>query len=139
MHLYLDTEFNSFGGDLISIAIVSAPSHGPALEFYEVQHWFNLDLHPWVKENVIPKLGKASVSREAVRHRLHNFLSAIPSPVIHADWPEDFVHLFGLLAGKDGMGFIRGLRAQYVPQITTQPTNPHNALSDARALMEAMT
>ena len=54
MSLYLDTEFNGFGGELVSMGIATGASGN---HFYEVlphpDKW-----HPWVAENVVPILDK---------------------------------------------------------------------------------
>lgn len=52
MRLFIDGEWNSFGGDLISLALVAEDGR----EWYEVLDC--VDPHPWVAENVIPKLGR---------------------------------------------------------------------------------
>ena len=67
-NLYIDTEFNEFGGELISMALVT----GTGFEFYEVLECPNPG--PWVKENVIPILGKEPVSKEVFQDKLFNFL-----------------------------------------------------------------
>ncbi|WP_141617552.1 hypothetical protein [Myxococcus sp. AB036A] len=61
MRYYLDTEFNGFGGELMSLALV--PSD-PALEsFYVAVEWVG-PTDPWVETHVVPYLGSAIVSRE---------------------------------------------------------------------------
>ena len=57
-NLYIDCEFNEFGGQLISMALVT----GTGFEFYEVLDCPNPG--PWVKDNVIPILGKEPISKE---------------------------------------------------------------------------
>ena len=50
MRYFLDTEFNGFGGELISLALV--PEHGHD-EYYAVLPLPD-ELHPWVERNVVP-------------------------------------------------------------------------------------
>jgi hypothetical protein len=52
MRYFLDTEFNGFGGDLISLALV--PEYGDR-EYYAVLP-LPEELHPWVARNVVPYL-----------------------------------------------------------------------------------
>ena len=61
MRYFLDTEFNGFGGELISIALV--PEYGDQ-EFYAVLP-LPAYLHPWVERHVIPYLGNVPQSLEA--------------------------------------------------------------------------
>ena len=53
MRYFLDTEFNGFGGALISLALV--PEHG------DQEYYATLPLpepvHPWVERHVVPYLG----------------------------------------------------------------------------------
>lgn len=136
--LYLDTEFNGFGGALMSVALV--PSTPGAAEFYRV-----LDLHfrpePWVEHHVIPHLGRASESRDVVSAALAEYLRSVASPVLVADWPTDFEHVLALLITGPGqmqrvpdfgMEFMRleGFNTAYHSKV------PHNALHDARALRD---
>nr|MBA4771246.1 hypothetical protein [Sphingobium sp.] len=52
MRYFLDTEFNGFGGTLISVALV--PEHGDQ-EFY-VSLPLPDEIEPWVAKHVIPYL-----------------------------------------------------------------------------------
>jgi len=52
MRYFLDTEFNGFGGALISLALV--PEIGDQ-DFY-VSLPLPAEIHPWVEKNVIPYL-----------------------------------------------------------------------------------
>ena len=132
--LYLDTEFNSHGGEFISIALVSADGH----EFYAVAGT-PADVHPWVAEHVIPFLDADPVGLDAVRDGLAAFLRQFNQIEVVADWPADFEHFFRLLTGATFM-------TAYCPQMAAimaqppkdpEPAVPHNALSDARALLDA--
>lgn len=105
MRLYLDTEFNGFGGELMSLALVPAD---PALpNFYEVVKW-QAPLDPWVAKHVVPFLDMPPVSREAAGFALARYMCEASAPIVVADWPEDFTHLLGLLV--TGPGTMR-----YVP------------------------
>lgn len=130
--MWLDCEFNGFGGSLISMGIAAADGS----EWYEVLECASPT--PWVAENVIPVLNKPAVPFTALQASLVAFLKRFESPEIVADWPEDFSHLNrALLAGVG--------RTYKVPNFTMAmkydlpPTSkiskvPHNALEDAKAL-----
>jgi len=133
MTLFLDTEFNSFGGALISIALVSDKG-GKGSEFYAVLD-LPPDLHPWVEQHVVPVLGRAPQTRAIVRRRLIEFLSRHTGEIVVADWPEDLMHLLRLLGGGERQHPLR-LDMQLVSDAQTEPKIPHNALSDARALRD---
>ena len=135
MRLFLDCEFNEFGGDLISMAIVSECDR----EFYEV---VAIPEKPgsFVAEHVLPKLEKQPIGFEAFDLLLAEFFrdAADEGCEIVADWPADFEHLNSAFsrAGRNlgwklplecTMRLVRG-------DDTIAPENPHNALSDARAL-----
>lgn len=51
MPLYLDTEFNGHGGELISMALASTGG----THFY-VELPLPQNVQPWIAENVVPKL-----------------------------------------------------------------------------------
>ena len=86
MKLYLDTEFNGWHGQLISMALV--PEDLALPEFYcelEVRG----QIEPWVKENVVPHLNMVPVSYSQFQDRLANYLWQAGDCVIVADWPDD--------------------------------------------------
>ena len=128
--LYLDTEFNGFGGKLISLALVSDQGS----EFYTV-----LDLpskvHPWVAEHVVPFLMLDPEPDHLSRFRLKHFLEKHAGEPIIADWPEDFVHLLNCMCEPNGVSFQIEMDMTLVNSGELKPEVPHNALSDARALM----
>lgn len=136
--LYLDTEFNGFGGGLMSLALVSETPGGK--EFYRVVQCFG-QVDPWVAQHVVPHLGEPAVSREDAAHALARFLWDVNAPVIVADWPTDFEHLLGLLiTGPGQMVRVPDLGMEFVglPGFNTADHSaaPHNALADARALRD---
>lgn len=133
MNLYLDTEFNGFGGELISMAIVAESGE----RFYEVLP-LPIIIYPWVYVNVIPHLDKSSVSTPKFKFLLWDFLGKFKSPIIFCDWHEDAVHFFKMLSGPD---YATSISYECSLQLLTGDTYsnskvPHNALSDAIALME---
>lgn len=137
MALYIDTEFNGFRGSLISMGIVSSCTED---SFYEVRKTMQRGargLHPWVFQNVLPVLNKEGIEDDEFQAKLWAFMRAHQGEVIFADWPEDFAHLMSWMCGTDGMR--PRMEFQLITLDTwgkdTNPSIPHNALSDADALM----
>jgi len=126
---YIDTEFNGFGGELISMAIVM-----DGVEFYQVKV-IPEKLDPWVSENVIPVLGKEPIGAEMFKFSLHTFLSAQKPDRIVADWPSDLEHLFREMMGADHSETLAlSFTTVLDPTIAYTSKVPHNALEDARAI-----
>lgn len=138
MRYYLDTEFNGFGGDLISLALVPADTSLP--HFYCVVECPPA-IEPWVQKHVVPFLNEEPVSVAKASARLAAYLRAAPSPVIVADWPTDFEHLLSLLiTGPGQMHTVPnfGMEFRRLSGFNTACTSriPHNALADAEALRD---
>ena len=131
--LYLDTEFNGFKGPLISMALVSPDGD----EWYQVVECEG-EIDPWVAENVMPKLGKAAISKAEFRVRLHKFIRQFDDPLIVCDWHADLMHFFEAFHGadyRDSLDFrCRTLLLSGASDV--RPIAPHNALSDACALRD---
>lgn len=134
MRLYLDTEFNGFGGRLISAALVSRIDS----EWYEVLPCTRPN--DWVRMNVIPVLGQPPKRRNLVAKSLQSYLMQFSKIQVVADWPEDIMHFCSLLVVENGRKIL-------TPPITFElvtldvpiaSSTPHNALSDARALKSAL-
>ncbi len=133
--LYIDCEFNSFGGDLISMALV--PADAALTPFYEVLRYSHLDIDPWVQENVLPKLDQAPVNSVAFQGRLQHYLAQFPEVHIVADWPEDIAWLCRMLITGPGTRLrYPGKFTMECRPVDTVSTNPHNALADAQALRD---
>lgn len=143
MRYFLDTEFNGFGGALLSLALV--PEDGT--EFY-VTLRSDAALHPWVERNVAPYLDHVPVglvsermSRRDAAIALSHYLAVDPAPEIVADWPEDIAQFSYLLTtGPGEMVPVPPITFQLVPfgNFSTAANSqvPHNALHDARALRD---
>ncbi|HSV26195.1 MAG TPA: hypothetical protein VLJ17_24625 [Xanthobacteraceae bacterium] len=135
MTLYLDTEFNGHAGQLISLALVSSSSPD---YFYGVlpiaKHRY---VESWVIDNVLPHLNQDPEPLSHFRDRLRAFLQRYAGKEIVADWPGDFAHLMGLMCGPSyDKSFIIPCTLVLVESGDLQSDTPHNALSDARALMK---
>ena len=146
MRLYLDTEFNGFGGELISLALVPQtgglhpvlPKAGVDAAFYEVCLWQE-QTDPWVQQNVVPKLEKKPLPVMQFRSSFHDWIKHWINPEIICDWHADAQHFCSLLAGRDyGSSLDLGCTITILRTPPGCPTysNPHNALADALALRE---
>lgn len=131
----VDCEFNGFGGQLISMALV--PEDGG--------QWYGVlplpeHIDPWVAEHVIPVLYAESMSREAFRASLSEFLKQQHDPVILADWYTDLMHFFQSFQGEDHSQSMHiPLKAELLPEREWLPSAvPHNALHDAWAIMQTI-
>lgn len=132
MALYLDTEFNGHGGGLISLALISSKT---GREFYGVVP-LPRPVHPWVRENVVPVLGRDPEPRGEFRGRLHVFMALHAGEEIIADWPDDFALLMREMSGPEyEKSWMVECCMRLVASGELSPNTPHNALSDARALM----
>jgi hypothetical protein len=135
MRYFLDTEFNGFGGELISIALVPEdPSSAPFYEAIECAEPIS-----WVTDNVLPLLETRQLKRSEVADRFAAFLLDDPDPLLVADWPEDIAHAARLLiAGPGIMKPVRSIRFELVDLDIIGggiPSSlPHNAYLDAVAL-----
>lgn len=144
MRYFLDTEFNGFGGALISLALV--PEDGGE-ELYLLLDLPN-EIHPWVLRHVIPYLKTVPagmetrpVSRREAAAEIAHYLRPDPDAEIVADWPDDIAYFCHLLVTDNGdMAPTGSLRFHFVssPGFSTAATSkvPHNALHDARALRD---
>ena len=132
MKLWIDTEFNEFRGDLISMALVDEDGR----DWYEVT--FCEKPGPWVAQHVMPILGQRPIPKQDMQASLSMFLSRYKAVHVIADWPEDIEHFLRLLIVGPGMRLDTPLLTMEVRRDldNTSETSavPHNALEDARAL-----
>jgi hypothetical protein len=141
MKYYLDTEFNSMGGQLISLGLVREDNECLYLVYNRPMH-----IHPWVKENVMPhlesvpnhvKIRKIFPSTSA--QHIEKFMQGDDNPVVITDWPDDISYFTDLiLTGPGTMIAIPRLTFR-MHRIDAYPTNlegavQHNAWWDAMAL-----
>lgn len=134
MTLYLDTEFNGYRGELISMALV--PDEGP--EWYAVRDLTGMQINPWVREHVLPHLDRPPLSDAAFKESFAAYIKGFTgSVVIVADWPEDIAHFCALMCGPNGGQILVWPTFRLVDSPPLHPVVPHNALSDARALRDA--
>ena len=143
MRYFLDTEYNGWGGPLLSLALV--PDAGE--ELYLTLDWDGA-LEQWVERNVVPYLDTVPanlvsprMSRADAARTIAHYLAGDPDPLIVADWPED-IALFNalLVTGPGVMAEVPGLRFEFISLVgfstAANSKVPHNALHDARALRD---
>jgi hypothetical protein len=135
-NFFLDTEFNGFGGKLISMALV--PEDSSVREFY-VELEIRDQLEPWVRENVIPHLILLPQSRLQFQKGLAQYLWEIGECVIVADWPDDIRHFCESLITGPGMSLnlLHSIKFELDFGIEYESLVPHNALHDARAIRDS--
>jgi len=143
MRYFLDTEYNGWGGALLSLALV--PDDGE--ELYLTLDW-NGPLEDWVERNVVPYLDMVAdtlvsprMSRADAARMISHYLAGDPDPLIVADWPEDIAQFNMLLLNGPGvMVEVPSLTFKFVElsgfSTAANSKVPHNALHDARALRD---
>jgi hypothetical protein len=128
MRLWIDTEFNEYKGDLISLALVDENGR----EFYEVLPCLNPG--SWVASNVMPILNKQPISLQELQRRLQNWLMHYDSINVIADWPEDIQHFCEALITGPGLRInTPSLTMTVRRDLDGKSQLPHNALADAKA------
>jgi hypothetical protein len=137
MRYFIDTEFNGFGGDLISLAAV--PEDDAAPPFYEAVEC--PDPSVWVKEHVLPVIGTKPLTRAKVANLFADYLNDDPNPVLVADWPEDIAHSAALLTNGKGGRLVNtevAFRLLGPSEFSADRLSktPHNAYYDAIALRD---
>jgi len=145
MRYFLDTEFNGWGGALLSLALV--PDDGEEL-YLVLAHEGAVE--PWVERNVMPYLDTVPetlrsprLSRADAAQALSYYFEGDREPLIVADWPEDIAQLNMLLLTGPGLmvpmpRLIFMLAALEGFSTAANSVVPHNALHDARALRDHM-
>ncbi len=134
MRYFLDAEFNGFGGQLISLALV--PEDEKAAPFYEALPCDKPE--PWVAAHVIPVLQTQPIARAEMTAKLAAYLRDDEEPVVIGDWPEDIAHLALLMITGPGWR-LPSERLVFelvdVPLFDSETASkvPHNACSDATA------
>ncbi len=144
MRYYLDTEFDGFGGKLLSLALVR--EDGPS-----VYYVFDIPItDEWVRENVVPILYTAATGgkvwdRTEAAMDLAWFMRDDLEPIILTDWPADiryFCELIEFPMGKMAP-LLNGVTFE-LHRVDAYPTMlpraiQHNAWWDAMALRHLLT
>jgi hypothetical protein len=135
VRLFLDTEFNGFGGRLISLALV--PEDGTTREFYkEIE--MREQLEPWVRDNVVPHLILVPSTYNEFQKALAQYLWEVGDCTIIADWPDDIRYFCEALITGPGMmiNCLHKIKFELDLGVKYESLVPHNALHDARAIRE---
>lgn len=141
LRYFLDTEFNGFGGPILSLALVREDAASLYL-LYEPQG----PLDSWVERNIAPKF--LSLPTEVPVQRVDQvlgaraiaaFLASDHNPKIIADWPDD-IRLFcqALMLGPGSTVLLERIAFEIL-RVEPYPTDldgavEHNAWWDAMAL-----
>lgn len=141
MDYFLDTEFNGYLGELISLALVREDGESLYI-IYKIAS----ELDPWVRDNIIPILLSdkcenrifASTRLEGA-NAISKFLKGDSVPYIITDWPDDVKYFCqAIITGPGVMASIP--RAVFdIVRVNAYPTTlegavQHNAWWDALAL-----
>jgi len=137
MKISIDCEFNGFGGELLSMALVAMDGN----EFYEVLKYHHIKYDPWVEENVVHILNKEPITKTEFQQKLQHFLSLYDAVHVIADWPDDLKYFNMALITGPGlcMNTPRKLTMEVDRTLSSCESKiPHNALEDARAIKEML-
>lgn len=146
MIYYLDTEFNEFGGELLSLALVREDGKSLYIVYDPPEK-----IGPWVAANVMPIMydtrrdtrGRPDIYlsdtvADGARH-IARFMAGDADPTIITDWPDDVKYFCqAIITGPGMMVNIPHLRFE-VKRVDAYPTTlpgaiQHNAWWDAMAL-----
>lgn len=135
MKLWIDTEFTTFKGSLISMAIIDENDE----YFYEVIEFPEAECHEWVKENVLPILVNEPISKEAFEYKFYKYISKYDKIHLIADWPDDIKYFCEVLHTSPGemLSIPTRITMEICRRLDVQSNRPHNALSDAIGIKEA--
>lgn len=142
MIFFLDTEFNEFGGDLISLAMVGEDGS----ELYVATDCPNPG--NWVRQHVMPIIKcpgaePVMIPPDAFGKAIMWFFQEAGEPRVIADWPDDISYFCKAMITAPGeMVAIPKLQFD-LRRVDAYPTTlpgaiQHNALWDARALRHAI-
>ena len=136
--LFLDCEYNGFGGRLMSMALVPENPGWP--EFYEELEMVD-QLDPWVQTNVVPHMFKAPVTYSGFQAKLSEYLLSMKHNdiTIVADWPDDIRYFMEALITGPGNRITMPTKIDFKLDLTIDYDSdvPHNALHDARGIRKS--
>jgi len=133
IRLWIDCEFNSYKGQLMSLALVGEGD----VQFYVVLPLPD-EIEPWVQANVVPILGAHPIPYAVAQDGLENFLAQFGSVHIIADWPEDIAHFCDFLITGSGSRIDTPPLTMEVVRVDAPSQVPHNALWDAIGIRDFM-
>jgi hypothetical protein len=155
---YLDTEFNSFGGSLISLGMVRHDDPEdtlymvvPAEDIERMK--FEEGMDPWIEKNIIPVLWDIPAGVEPLIIPVHEWGIRISNwmyrggevPQVLCDWPSDAMDFCRLLMTGPGQAvqMLNQTHLSILRHIDVYPTTlagavQHNAIWDALAIRQLM-
>ena len=135
MKLWIDTEFTTFKGSLISMAIIDENDE----VFYEVIEFPEAECHEWVKANVLPILDQTPISKEMFEYKFYKYLSKYDEIHLIADWPDDIKYFCEVLHISPGecLNIPTRTTMEICRRLDYKSNRPHNALSDAIGIKQA--
>ena len=146
MYYTLDCEFDGFGGELLSLALVREDNESlylvyPQPDIYK-DDWVHNHVAPilWSIPSPIPGMAYELECRVDGARKIAQFLKGDESPIIIADWPDDIKYFCqAIITGPGLMASINDIQFNMF-RIDAYPTElkyaiRHNAWWDAKALM----
>lgn len=147
--LFIDTEFNGYQGELLSLALVTEDANvglnvDNVIErlnatVYNVEFPLPAQIDPWVAANVVPNLSPIKYPLEYAQNSLRVFLKQFDQIHVIADWPDDIRYFMELLITGPGTRIdTPPMTLEVRRDIDSSASKvPHNAFWDALALRDA--
>jgi hypothetical protein len=135
MKIWIDCEWNSYGGELISMALLDKDGR----YFYE-RMILDESVHPWVKINVMPHVDcMLPLTLYDFQMKLQKFLLRYKTIHLISDWPEDIQHFCETLIISPGERInTPPLMIEIRRDLDSVESKvPHHALHDAYGLRDS--
>ena len=136
MRVFIDCEFNSYKGQLISMALVAEDGR----EMYCQVPIDRSEIDPWVMENVVPVMSIDSdakmVGHSELPFEIESFLRHYTEVGLIADWPDDARFFCEYLITGPGERVDTPPLTIEIIRDDAESTMPHNALHDARGIRD---
>lgn len=145
MIFYIDTEFDGFGGELLSLALVP-DDHQCRAFYWEIDDVDKAVTNEWVKENVVPVMDKSPKqllefnNNKNISQSLQAYFDNFNSAHIIADWPDDIKYFCESLITGPGKRIVTPRLSFEIRYVDSYPCDVvdddyrHNAYWDAIAL-----
>lgn len=145
MRMWIDTEFNGFGGELLSIALLAEDgSYLYKVIYYpeiKICEWVQLHVIPYILQNPLTEIKDETLveTKSMIQNQLKSFLMKYDSVEIIADWPDDIKYFCDLLIIGPGYAIDtpKELKFTIDRELDSISKLPHHAYYDALGNMEA--
>jgi hypothetical protein len=146
MKYYLDCEFDSWNGPLLSLGLVREDRESLYLVYVRncaaiKEQWVKTNVEPilWSVPSPMPGMAYKIMDNNSGAHAIGGFLHGDDSPTIVADWPDDIAYFCKALITGPGMMIKTPDLKFEVRHVEAYPTDlpgaiQHNAYWDAKAL-----